>query len=218
MLLRELMHTDVATMESSQSARAAWLRMQKHHLRQLIVMAEGQPVGIVTATDVLDALGRTPTRATGDADASPVRTPARRARPAKGKLKRKPVTDLAQIPVHIRSAGSDLSAEERERIRRKLCRRLGRFAESIDRVSVRMEDLNGPRGGVDRACRIKVVLSGLPSVVVEKRDASVNGAIDGALTGAAKAVRRAVQRRRMKPLRRAAGKAAGPSRDLSLEE
>jgi hypothetical protein len=67
-----------------------------------------------------------------------------------------------------------------------------------------MEDLNGPRGGVDRVCRIKVVLSGLPSVVVEKRDASLKGAIDGALTAAATAVRRAVRRRRMKPLRRPA--------------
>jgi hypothetical protein len=67
---------------------------------------------------------------------------------------------------------------------------------------VRVKDVNGPRGGVDQLCRIKVVLDGLPSVVVENRDASPGAAIDAALSGAEKAVRRTLLRRRTKPLRR----------------
>jgi hypothetical protein len=47
-------------------------------------------------------------------------------------------------------------------------------------VSVRVRDLNGPRGGVDQACRVKVVLTGMPSVVFENQDASPGAAIDGA--------------------------------------
>lgn len=74
--------------------------------------------------------------------------------------------------------------------------KLGKFAPAVERVSVRIEDVNGPRGGVDRECRVKVVLSGLPSVVVVERDASVAAAIDVALGAAERAVRRAVQRRR----------------------
>jgi hypothetical protein len=82
--------------------------------------------------------------------------------------------------------------------------RLGKFTPSIERVSVRTQDVNSSRGGIDRVCRIKVVLSGLPSVVFESRDASLNAAVDGALAGVERAVRRTLQRRRMKPLRRAA--------------
>jgi len=68
-------------------------------------------------------------------------------------------------------------------VRGKLARRLRKFADSIERVTLRCEDVNGPRGGVDRVCRIKVVLRGLPSVVFEKRDVSLNAAVELALDG-----------------------------------
>jgi putative sigma-54 modulation protein len=110
--------------------------------------------------------------------------------------------DSAQIPAYIRAAEGDLRPDDCAHIRRKVGRRLGKFARSIERVSLRTEDVNGPRGGVDRVCRIKIVLNGLPSVLVERRESSLNVAVDGALAGAERAVRRALQRRRMKPLRR----------------
>lgn len=79
--------------------------------------------------------------------------------------------------------------------------KLGKFTTSIERVSVRVEDVNGPRGGIDHVCRIKVVLSGLPSVIFERRGASLEAAVDGALAGVERAVRRSVQRRRMRPIK-----------------
>ena len=105
------------------------------------------------------------------------------------------------VPVHIRAAERDLGADDRTYIRGKLGRTLGKFAANIVRVSVRTHDVNGPRGGVDRVCRIKVVLIGLPSVVFEKRDPAMNAAVDGALSGIEQAVVRVVQRRWMKPRR-----------------
>lgn len=113
------------------------------------------------------------------------------------------------IPVHIRAAERDLSADDRNYIRGKLGRALGKFAGNIVRVSIRTHDANGPRGGVDRVCRIKVVLIGLPSVVFEKRDPTMNAAVDGALSGVEQAVRRVVQRRWMKPRRVAAPRETG---------
>lgn len=109
----------------------------------------------------------------------------------------------ARIAAHIRAGASGLGPTDRGYIRRKLGARLGKFSNAIERVSLRTEDVNGPRGGIDQVCRIKVVLRGLPSVVYERRDAALNAAVDGALAGAERAVRRAVQRRRMKPLKRA---------------
>jgi len=117
-------------------------------------------------------------------------------------------------PAHIRVFGVELGDDERAYIRKKLGMKLGKFASSIERVSVRVEDVNGPRGGVDHACQVKVVLSELPSVTYVAQDASTAPAIDRALTGSERAVRRALDRRRMKSVkgRRTAGSRSRASR------
>jgi hypothetical protein len=198
-------------------------------------------VGIVTATDVFDALGSAATGTMSRAEQqllrasssskrlggqpvvsrrsrAPGRTPHERSR-ATGNTKRAPFadrlpralkretgrTDAPQVPANIRVAGVELDQDDRAYIRQTLGMKLGKYATSIERVSVRVEDVNGPRGGVDQVCRIKVVLSGLPSVVFQSQAAFLQDAINGALTGVERAVRRRVQRRRMKPIERASG-------------
>ena len=104
------------------------------------------------------------------------------------------------IPAHVRVTGIALSTDVHADIRRKLGMRLGKFAWSIERVTVRVRDANGPRGGVDQECAVKVVLSGLPSVVVRRRHASLEVALDEATQAVEQAVWRRVSRRRMKPL------------------
>jgi hypothetical protein len=110
-------------------------------------------------------------------------------------------TDVPLTPAHIRVFGIHLSRDERMRVRKNLSMKLGKFANAIERVSVRVEDVNGPRGGVDHVCRIKTVLSGLPSVVFEAQDAFLDAAIARAVAGTERAVRKSLRRRRMKPLR-----------------
>ena len=110
-------------------------------------------------------------------------------------------TDPLRTPAHVRLIGVELDDDEQAYVRRKLGMKLGKFATSIERISVRVTDMNGPRGGVDQVCNIKVVLSGLPSVVIERRHAALHAAIDVALRATEQAVRRSVRRRRMKPLR-----------------
>lgn len=111
---------------------------------------------------------------------------------------------VRMVPAHIRALGATLSKDTRTEIRNKLNRKLGKFAKAIERVSVRVKDINGPRGGIDQVCRIKVVLSNLSSVVFEAQDASLDVAIGSALTGIERAARRSLQRRRMKPRKGAA--------------
>jgi ribosome-associated translation inhibitor RaiA len=105
--------------------------------------------------------------------------------------------ETSSLTAHIRVLGVELDPADRQYIRRKLGMKLGKFASSLERVSVRVKDVNGPRGGVDHACSVKVVMSGLSSIVVVERDASLAAAIDRAIGGAEPSVRRAVQRRRM---------------------
>ncbi len=120
-------------------------------------------------------------------------------------------TDVPLVPAHIRMLGADLSKEQRASIRQKLGIKIGKFANSIERVSVRVKDVNGPRGGIDHVCRIKVVLSGLPSVLYEAQDASLDAAIGSALVGTERAVRRSLKRRRMKPIKVGARSRSRPS-------
>ena len=124
--------------------------------------------------------------------------PTSTARPAK--LTRDRTHDV-RPPGHVRVIGGEVGARDRDRIARKLGTRFGKFGSFIERITVRLSDANGPKGGRDQICQIKVVLSGLPSVVVEERDSALQGAVDRAMHSAALAVRRSTQRRRSKPLR-----------------
>lgn len=105
-------------------------------------------------------------------------------------------------PAHIRVIGAAVDPADRDAIARKLGMKLGKFAASIERVSVRLADANGPKGGVDQVCRIKVVLSGLPSVLVGRRAVTLAAAVEDAIRGTAIAVGNRIQRRRLKPMRR----------------
>ena len=103
-------------------------------------------------------------------------------------------------PAHVRVIGGAIDDEDRDYIGRKLGMRLGKFGASIERITVRLSDTNGPKGGRDQRCQIKVVLCGLPSVVVNETDSTLSRTIDRAVDAIAIAVRRRVQRRRLKPL------------------
>lgn len=110
-------------------------------------------------------------------------------------------TRQSGIPANIRADGITVDDDDRDYIRRRLGEKLARYASVIERVSVRLRDINGPRGGDDVQCRIKVVLSGLPSVTVERTAAAFRPALAGALSSAEESVRRAQQRKRTRPLR-----------------
>lgn len=108
--------------------------------------------------------------------------------------------DGAQPLAHVRTIGVNLDAEHRAYIRRKLGMKLGKFGAEIERISVRVEDVNGPRGGVDQRCRIKVVLRGLPSVFVERERDSAEVAIDEGIAAARHAVQNSLKRRQTKAI------------------
>jgi ribosome-associated translation inhibitor RaiA len=121
-------------------------------------------------------------------------------------------------PLHIRTVGPGLPEGFGEHVRAKLGRKLGKFAHAIERVSVRFADVNGPRGGVDTVSRIKVVLSELPSIIVESRAADAQEAFDLASHRTETSVRRQLEKAdvtrppRAKAARKARPRPARPSR------
>jgi len=66
----------------------------------------------------------------------------------------------------------------------------------IQRVVMRLSDINGPRGGADKRCHLQVVLAGLPDVVIEDTEADLYVAIDRAADRAGRTVGRRLARQR----------------------
>jgi hypothetical protein len=122
------------------------------------------------------------------------RFPAQVPRPSKRAAGR---TDAALTPLNVRAAGVPLDAGTREHVRRRMARQIGKYAPRVERSTVRFEDVNGPRGGQDQLCSIKVVLSALPSVVVQERGSTAREAFDRAAAVAERSVRRAMGRAEM---------------------
>ena len=95
--------------------------------------------------------------------------------------------------IEIRGRGLTTSDGLRARLERRLAFALGRFAPRIGRVRVRLEDVNGPRGGVDKRCRLEVAIHPDLTVVVEEPDPDLYAAIDRAADQTGQALGRAAE-------------------------
>lgn len=77
---------------------------------------------------------------------------------------------------------------------RRLTFALGRFSSRIKQVRVRLADINGPRGGIDKRCAIECNLGKNGTVLIEETDADLYAAIDRASNRVKVAVRRKLDR------------------------
>jgi hypothetical protein len=93
--------------------------------------------------------------------------------------------------------GSDLEHDElRELATRRLGFALGRFGSLVTSVRVSLVDENGPRGGVDKTCRVEVRGPRRLAVVVTDHGEDERTAIGRAAERAGRAFARALERRR----------------------
>jgi ribosome-associated translation inhibitor RaiA len=77
----------------------------------------------------------------------------------------------ATTPIAIRSH-TKLDDSFERRIRAQLARRIG--PGLVERATVRFEDTNGPKGGIDTICRISLVVATRPTIIVAKIATSVH--------------------------------------------
>lgn len=73
---------------------------------------------------------------------------------------------------------------------------LATASDRISAVSVRLADINGSRGGIDKRCRIVIWLRYLRTIVVEAVDPDLYTAVDAAASRAKESVWRHIKRRR----------------------
>lgn len=90
----------------------------------------------------------------------------------------------------IQALGFSLTDALENHVHNRLGFTFSRTSGRVRSVNVRLSDLNGPRGGIDKSCLIEVRLDGFPAVVVEDVQQDLYTAIDRAIGRAARSVLR----------------------------
>ena len=84
------------------------------------------------------------------------------------------------MKVDVHAQGFPLTAALAEHTERRLRFALKHAADRVQHATVRLADVNGPRGGVDKKCIIHIVLAGIPDIVTEDTEADMYIAINRA--------------------------------------
>ncbi len=102
--------------------------------------------------------------------------------------------------MHIvtQARGFDLSEEVRQHIHRRLGFSIDWAHDRVSRILVVLSDINGPRGGKDKRCRIQVVVAGAGDVLVDDTQGDLYVAIDRAVDRAGRTLARRVARQRQR--------------------
>jgi ribosome hibernation promoting factor len=102
------------------------------------------------------------------------------------------------MQLEIRRQDAHLDEAMREFVERRINFALGAFEDKVARVSVNLDDVNGPRGGVDKQCRILISMRRGTPVMVEDLDVDLASAVGRAADRAGNAVSRRIERRRQR--------------------
>jgi len=100
------------------------------------------------------------------------------------------------MQIDIQARNFSLTKALRNHIERHLRFAMETRDEYIQRVIVRLSDINGPRGGKDKCCHIQVVLPHLSDVIIEDTEVDMYEAIDRAFDRASRTVGRRLARQR----------------------
>ena len=100
------------------------------------------------------------------------------------------------MKIDVRFRGLEPSDALREHAVRRAHFHLSRFGQEISSVVVRIGDVNGPRGGVDKRCQITVRGPRIGASTLDELGTDVGAALDVALDRTARAVGRELERTR----------------------
>lgn len=98
-----------------------------------------------------------------------------------------------QIQVFAREV--HVSQRLQEYIKRRMNFASQRFAQRIVTIRVRLRDLNGPRGGVDKSCQLMIGLREARTVVIKGRSESAYALIDSVVEKASNSIVRRLKRK-----------------------
>ena len=101
------------------------------------------------------------------------------------------------MQIDIQAKGFQLTEALTAHIRKRLMPALQKRDSHIVRAEVRLSDVNGPRGGIDKCCQLLVQIAGTSSVVIRDVSSDMYTAIDRAASRMAPSINRRLGRLRM---------------------
>ena len=78
----------------------------------------------------------------------------------------------------IRSRNVAVTSELRQHIDRRVGQALNRFEQHVGSVRIALTDVNGPKGGPDKVCRLTVVLASCDQVAVTEYGSNLFRIVD----------------------------------------
>jgi ribosome-associated translation inhibitor RaiA len=118
--------------------------------------------------------------------------------------------------VEIRARHIPLTEDLRTHCERRVRFALDHLSDRVREVVVRLEDANGPRGGVDKVCRLTLRLEHGRELALEAKDTSPVAAVDRALDRAGHAVSKVVGRAQRQSAERLRDVVWGPEEVAAL--
>lgn len=100
------------------------------------------------------------------------------------------------MKIDVRFRGIESSDAITEHARRRIHYHLSRFGHEVATVSVRVADDNGPKGGIDKRCRVVVHGPRMGVITLEELTGDVYSAIDGAMERVGRCIGRELERGR----------------------
>ncbi len=100
------------------------------------------------------------------------------------------------MDIHILDRNVGVTSGQREHIDRCLQFAFDRFGSHVCTIDISLADVNGPRGGEDVQCRLKVLFHGKGELVVEGKGVTVEAVVAETADRAVLAVSRRIDRLR----------------------
>jgi ribosome-associated translation inhibitor RaiA len=98
------------------------------------------------------------------------------------------------MPIEIQARSFVLTEEMTVYIERRIRFTFASRFDQIQYIRIVLYDVNGPRGGIDKCCCVRVVLPHLRDVIIEDTEVNLYTAIDRAVGRAGRTVNRRLER------------------------
>jgi ribosome-associated translation inhibitor RaiA len=102
------------------------------------------------------------------------------------------------MQITINDKQKNLGPHASTKAKDKISSSFSKFGLNIISVEMTVEDINGPRGGVDKECRVIVKLRKMEDVVATVKEETFSKAIARSINRAERAIARKIQRRNLR--------------------
>ena len=100
------------------------------------------------------------------------------------------------MKIHVNSQEKALNSSFKKYIEKRLRRFYRKASDSVSRITVTLKDINGPKGGTDKQCKLKLTMSGQPPILVVATKETSEKAFFHAAARAAQTLSRQLKRRK----------------------